>query len=125
MDIQKKNKSRKGNDDGSVTVTITYNLPVDPESIPADWKPVYDKDGKTIHAIEKTIKKGEDYEKDVIVKQNGTDATVTTPVKKIWPKDNSQADTVIPQTGVFTIILAVIIIGATVFAITRYRKINK
>lgn len=123
--FRRKTKAEKENDDGSVTVTITYNLPVDPESIPADWKPVYDKDGKTIHAIEKTIKKGEDYEKDVIVKQNGTDATVTTPVKKIWPKDNSQADTVIPQTGVFTIILAVIIIGATVFAITRYRKINK
>ena len=77
----------KENEDESVTVTITYNLPVDEDSIPDDWSPVYDEDGKTIHKIQKTIKKGEDYEKDVTVKQNGTDSTVTTPVKKVWPKD--------------------------------------
>ena len=123
--FRRKTKTEKENKDGSVTVTITYNLPVDPESIPEDWKPVYDKDGKTIHAIEKTIKKGEDYEKDVIVKQNGTDAKVSTPVKKIWEKDNSQADSIIPQTGVFTVALAIVIIGITAFAITRYRKLNK
>ena len=123
--FRRKEKTEKENKDGSVTVTITYNLPVDPESIPEGWSPIYDKDGKTIHSIEITIKKGEDYDKDVTVKQDGTDATVTTPVSKKWQKDNSQADGVIPQTGAFTILLAIVIVGATVFAITRYRKLNK
>lgn len=123
--FRRKIKTEKENADGSVTVTIIYNLPVDPESIPDGWSPVYDSDGKTIHAIEKTIKKGEDYDKDVIVKQNGTDATVTTPVSKKWPKEKSQADNLGPQAGTFTIVLAIVILGAIVFAITRYRKLNK
>lgn len=131
--FRRKTKTEKENEDGSVTVTITYNLPVDPESIPEGWNPVYDKDGKTIHAIEKTIKKGEDYDKDVTVKQNGTDATVTTPVSKKWTKDEpvnytgkkDEADNLGPQAGAFTAVLAIVIVGTIVFAISRYRKMNK
>lgn len=132
--FRRKAKTEKENEDGSVTVTITYNLPVDSESIPEGWSPVYDKDGKTIHAIEKTIKKGEDYDKDVIVKQNGTDATVTTPVSKKWPKEepvnytgkkDDEADNLGPQAGAYTAVLAIVIVGTIVFAISRYRKMNK
>lgn len=114
-------KSEKENADGSITVTLTYNLPVDPDSIPDDWSPVYDEDGKTIHAITKTIKKGEDYNKDVTVKRNGDiDEKVTTNVKKTWEK----LSPVLPQTGAFTAALVVIVAGVAVFAITRYRKMS-
>lgn len=116
------NKDVKENPDGSITIILTYNLPVDPDSIPSDWTPVYDKDGKTIHAITKTIKKGEDYDKDVTVKRNGPiDEKVTTNVKKIWEK----LSPVLPQTGAFSVILVVLIAGIAVFAITRFRKIHK
>lgn len=119
------NIDEKDNSDGSVTIIITYNLPIDEKSVPSDWKVIYDKDGKTAHKITKTIKKGEDYDKDVIVKQNGTDATVTTHVTKKWKKDKSQAPNLGPQAGVFSVVLIVIIAGVAVFAITRYRKLNK
>lgn len=116
------NKDTKENPDGSITITLTYNLPVDPDSIPSDWEPVYDKDGKTIHAITKTIKKGEDYDKDVTVKRNGPiDEKVTTNVKKNWDK----LSPVLPQTGAFSVILVVLVAGIIVFAITRIRKIHK
>ena len=115
------NRDDKENADGSITVTLTYNLPVDPDSIPEGWTPVYDKDGKTIHAITKTIKKGENYDKDVTVKRNGPiDEKVTTHVKKEWEK----LSPTLPQTGIFSVVLVVIVAGAAIFAITRYRKIN-
>lgn len=114
-------KTEKENADGSVTVTLTYNLPVDPDSIPEGWSAVYDEDGKTIHSITKTIKKGEDYDKDVTVSRNGDkDDKVTTHVKKTWEK----LSPVLPQTGAFTAVIVVIVAGAAVFAITRYRKMS-
>ncbi|MCR5147076.1 MAG: hypothetical protein K6B70_07045 [Clostridia bacterium] len=116
------NKDTKQNTDGSVTVTLTYNLPVDKDSIPEGWSPIFDKDGKTIHAITKTIKKGEDYDKDVTVKRNGDiDEKVTTNVKQVWEK----LSPTLPQTGAFTAVLAVIIALIAGFAITRYRKLHK
>ena len=117
------NKEEKEDNDGNITVTITYNLPLDKEKIPEGWSPVYDEDGKTIHKITKTIKKGEDYDKDVIVKQEGTDATVTTPVKKVWEKTENLPDKII-QAGATSFIIVISIIGTTVFAISRYRKIK-
>jgi hypothetical protein len=115
------NREDKENPDGSLTVTLTYNLPVDPDSIPEGWTPVYDKDGKTIHAITKTIKKGENYDKDVTVKRNGPiDEKVTTHVKKTWEK----LSPVLPQTGAFTVALVAIVAGVAIFAITRYRKMK-
>lgn len=104
------------NDDNTVTVTITYNLPIDEDSIPEGWSPVYDSDGKTVHAITRTFAVDETYDKDVTVKQKGTDKTATTHVK-VEP-------TVFPQAGE-TMIFAIIIAGITIFAITRFRKIDK
>lgn len=97
-------KTETTNKDGSVTVVIEYNLPVDKSTIPSDWEPVYDNDGKTIHKIKRTIKKGTNYSKDVIVGQNGNkDKKVTTKVEKVW---------VLPQTGASSaIIIAVIAIA--------------
>lgn len=111
------NYNETANDDGSITVVITYNLPVDPASIPDGWAPIYDADGTTIHKITKTIKEGENYDKDVVVKQNGTDDTVTTKVTKKWPKT-------IPQAGE-SIFVAVASVGVILFAITRKRKLKK
>ena len=114
------------NTDESITVVITYNLPVDEDSIPEGWEPVYDKDGKTIHAITKTIAKGEDYDKDVTVKQNGTDATVTTHVKYTWEKedDTETPAKVLPQTGESLIIVFAVIasVGICIFAFRKFRK---
>ena len=123
--FRRKSITETENADGSVTFVITYNLPVDEKSVPSDWKVIYDEDGKTVHKITKTIKKGEDYDKDVKVKQNGTDKTVTTHVKKTWAKDKSVAPKVIPQTGAFTAVLGATIAGFAVFAVTRYRKLRK
>ena len=120
--FRRKSVKEKENDDKSVTITIEYNLPVDKDSIPDGWTPVYDADGKTVHAIKTTIKKGEDYDKDVIVKQNGTDEKVTTKVTKTWEKEGPS---VLPQTGAFTVVLSIAILGIVVFAVTRYRKLKK
>lgn len=106
-------KEEATNSDESITITITYNLPIDTTKIPDGWEAVYDEGSTTTaHKIRKTIKKGENYEKDVIVKQNGTDATVTTHVAKVWP---------IPQAG--ESIAFIIAIGIIAFVvITRARK---
>ena len=116
------NVTETKNTDESITVVITYNLPVDEDSIPEGWTPIYDKDGKTIHKITKTIKKGEDYDKNVKVKQNGSDATVTTHVKYKWPKE--EAPNLGPQAG-GTILVAVAVvasIGVCAFAFRKFRK---
>ena len=119
--FRRKTITETENDDESVTFVITYNLPVDVESVPSDWSVIYDEDGKTVHKITKTVKKGEDYEKDVVVKQNGTDKTVSTPVKKLWNEDKTVAPEVLPQTGAFAVVFVAIVAGIAVFAITRYR----
>ena len=123
--FRRKTITETENDDESVTFVITYNLPVDVESVPSDWSVIYDEDGETVHRITKTVKKGEDYEKDVVVKQNGTDKTVSTPVKKLWNEDKTVAPEVLPQTGAFTVVFVAIVAGIAVFAITRYRKLRK
>ena len=113
--------NEKTNDDKSVTVTITYNLPIDKNSIPDGWEAIVDKDGG-IRKITRTFKPGEDYDKNVTVKQNGDPKVeVTTPVKIKW----HLADKIIPQTGAFTVVITLIVAGSAVFAYTRYRKLNK
>ena len=121
--LRRINYQEKENTDGSVTVTITYNLPIDPESIPDGWSPVYDADGKTVHKIRKTIKQGENYDKNVTVKRNGPiDEKVTTPVKKIWDKQVSPVPH--PQTGEKSVIaiIAVASIGIAVIAFVALKK---
>ena len=110
-----KTVDEKTNSDGSITYTITYNLPVDKDSIPSDWSPIFDEDGETIHKITKTVKKGENYKKDVTVKQNGSDATATTTVEKVWN---------LPNTGDMWIIAVAAIAILVVFAITRRNKLK-
>lgn len=126
--FRRKTTDKKTNSDESITVTITYNLPVDPDSIPNGWEPVYDSDGQTIHKITRTFKKGEEYDKDVTVKQNGTGVTNTTHVTITWPKDNEKKEelpTVLAKTGETTkYILIAVIAGLVIFAVIRYRKLK-
>ena len=112
---------KKTNDDGSITETITYNLPIDEKSIPEGWAPIKDSDGG-IRKITRTFKPEDgDYDKDVTVKRNGPiDEKVTTPVKVKWEK----LPKIIPQAGVFSAIAIVTIAGLGVIAFTRYRKIK-
>ncbi len=117
--FRRKSVKEKTNANGSVTVTITFNLPIDTSKIPDGWSPVYDEDGVTCHKIEKTIKKGEDYDADVPVKQNGTDATVITHVTKKWQP------AIIPQTGETLAIVVVSIIILLGIAGVSYRKFKK
>ena len=122
--LRRINFEKKKNDDKSITVTITYNLPIDEKSIPDGWKPIVDEDGG-IRKITRTFKEGEGYKKDVTVEQNGeSTATVTTPVEVKWEKDDSKADKVIPQTGAFTVALIAIVAGIAVFAYTRFRRLR-
>ncbi len=114
--FRRRSLNQTENEDESTTVTISFNLPIDKESIPEGWNPIYDADGETIHAITMLVPKGKGYDKDVVVKQNGTEATVSTKV--------TIAPTVIPQAGE-SFIFAVIVLGILVFAITRFRKIDK
>ena len=151
--LRRINIDEKEDKDGNIVVTITYNLPIDGESIPTNdgWYAVYDKDGKTIHQIQRIIKKGEDYNKDVTVKQYGNpNKTVTTHVEKTWPKDEQGGKKIedeqggkkiedeqggkkteenLPDkhsnTGAFTAYLLFVIAGIAIFAVTRFRKIRK
>lgn len=119
--LRRINYEEKTNDDKSVTVIITYNLPIDKGSIPDGWEAIADKDGG-IRKIKRTFKQGEDYDKNVTVKQNGDPTVeVTTPVKVKWDTANKT----IPQTGAFTLVITLIVAGSAVFAYTRYRKLNK
>lgn len=111
--FRRKIKEQVEKDDGTTVVTITYNLPVEESSIELGWSPIYDNDGKTIHKITRTFKKGEKYDKDVTVKQNGTGVPNTTHVT-VKPK-------VLPATGQSTTLIFVILFIA-VIAITRYFK---
>ena len=82
-----------------------------------------DADGKTVHKIRKTIKQGEDYDKDVTVKRNGPiDEKVTTPVKKIWDKKVSPVPH--PQTGEKSVmaIVALVSIGVAGIAFVALKK---
>lgn len=104
------------NPDNSTTITETTNLPIDKESIPEGWSPIYDPDGKTIHKITITIPANKGYDKDVPVKQlrdDGKDVTATTHVT-VAPKKLS-------KTGE-SFILSAIAIGFAVFMITRFKK---
>lgn len=104
------------NDDKSTTVTITFNLPVDKDSIPDGWSPKYDSDGTTIHAITRNFKNDESYNKDVVVKQNGTGEEVTTHV--------SVAPNVLAKTGESAAVIFAILAVAIV-AIRLYGKNKK
>lgn len=123
--LRRINYDEKVTEDGTtktVTVTITYNLPIDENSIPDGWSKIVDNDGG-IRKITRTFKEGEDYDKDVTVKQNGdSDKTVTTPVSVKWQKAPYER---IVQTGSFTATLLAIIAGIAVVAYTRFRKLNK
>ena len=119
--LRRINYDEKTNDDKSVTVTITYNLPIDEKSIPEGWKGIADPDGG-IRRITRTFKVGEDYDKDVTVEQNGpSTATVTTPVKVRW----NIATKIIPQTGESWAKVIAGAIALMAIALISYRKFKK
>lgn len=109
--------------DENVVVTITYNLPIDVKSVPDGWKPVYEKDGKTAYKITTTIKKGEDYKKDVVIGQNGTSEKVTTHVEYKWEKEK-KAPNLGPQAG-GTIGAALAVLASIGICVVSYRKFKK
>lgn len=107
------------NPDNSTTIVETTNLPIDPDSIPDGWKPIYDADGITIHRITITIPANKGYDKDVPVNQlrdDGKIVTATTHVT-IEPKKLS-------KTGE-SFLLTFVAIGIAVFMIAKFQKFKK
>lgn len=107
------------NPDNSTTIVETTNLPIDPNSIPDGWAPIYDADGITIHRITITIPANKGYDKDVPVNQlrdDGKIVTATTHVT-IQPKKLS-------KTGE-SFLLTFVAIGIAVFMIAKFNKFKK
>lgn len=105
-------------DTEKVTVTITTNLPMDPDKIPDGWTIVPDTDN---HKITKTYTKGEDVTEDVTVYQNKTGDTDKTDVTIKWVEEKPSA---LPDTGESIIILSgiALLIGITVFLKKKSKK---
>jgi len=112
-----------------VTVTITTNLPMDKDYLEKNYPgwAFTDTDlGKSQHQIYKVYeRKDGDVEEKIIVKENGRSDLDDTTVKIKWPSYSGKKLDDGPATGVFTSMIIVAIIGVGVYAVTRYRKLNK
>lgn len=105
-----------------VTVTITTNLPMDKDKVPAGWAFTTDDEGKTQHRIFKIYeKKDGNIDETITVKQNGTPVTASTPVKITWKETLSP---VIPQTGA-TLTITVVLVILTICGIVALKKYRK
>ena len=102
-----------------VKVTITTNLPMDPNKVPDGWTIVPDTDN---HKITKTYKRGQDINEDVTVYQNGTGKTDSTTVTVKW--NGETAPTILARTGESKLligIIAILIVVAVIIKIKRNR----
>lgn len=113
--FRRKIKEQTKKDDGSIVITITYNLPIDETKVPEGWSMIRDDDG-AVRKITRTFKKNESYENDVPVYQNGTGKEVKTSVKLTAP--------VISKTGETTFFIIVAILVASAVAVITKRKIK-
>ena len=105
-------------DTKTVTVTITTNLPMDPDKIPNGWTIVPDTDN---HKITKTYTRGENINEDVTVYQNKTGDTDNTDVTINWGGQKSPS--VLPKTGEGITVLAIIVLLIGITIVFR-KKIN-
>lgn len=108
-------------DTDKVTVTITTNLPMDPNKVPDGWTIVPNTDN---HKITKTYNKGEDINEDVTVYQNKTGDTDDTDVTIKWAekKQEDKKPTKLPQAGESMMILACIFLTIVVAIFIRKRS---
>ena len=105
-------------DTEKVTVTITTNLPMDPDKIPNGWTIVPDTDN---HKITKTYTRGENINEDVTIYQNKTGDTDNTDVTINWGGQKSPS--VLPKTGEGITVLAIIVLLIGITIVFR-KKIN-
>ena len=105
-------------DTEKVTVTITTNLPMDPDKIPNGWTIVPDTDN---HKITKTYTRGENINEDITVYQNKTGDTDNTDVTINWGGQKSPS--VLPKTGEGITVLAIIVLLIGITIVFR-KKIN-
>ena len=105
-------------DTKTVTVTITTNLPMDPDKIPNGWTIVPDTDN---HKITKTYTRGENINEDITVYQNKTGDTDNTDVTINWGGQKSPS--VLPKTGEGITVLAIIVLLIGITIVFR-KKIN-
>ena len=105
-------------DTEKVTVTITTNLPMDPDKIPNGWTIVPDTDN---HKITKTYTRGENINEDVTVYQNKTGDTDNTDVT--INLGGQKSPSVLPKTGEGITVLAIIVLLIGITIVFR-KKIN-
>ena len=105
-------------DTKTVTVTITTNLPMDPDKIPNGWTIVPDTDN---HKITKTYTRGENINEDITVYQNKTGDTDNTDATINWGGQKSPS--VLPKTGEGITVLAIIVLLIGITIVFR-KKIN-
>ena len=105
-------------DTEKVTVTITTNLPMNPDKIPNGWTIVPDTDN---HKITKTYTRGENINEDITVYQNKTGDTDNTDVTINWGGQKSPS--VLPKTGEGITVLAIIVLLIGITIVFR-KKIN-
>lgn len=111
-------------DTSKVIRTITTNLPIDKDKLPDGWKFTDTDLGKTQHQVYKEYTREKEITTDTPeFKENGRTDTVKPEIKIDWGKEKTPE--VIPQTGIFSAVIILAIVGFTAFGITRYRKINK
>ena len=107
-------------DTKTVTVTITTNLPMDPDKIPNGWTIVPDTDN---HKITKTYTRGENINEDITVYQNKTGDTDNTDVTINWGGQKSPS--VLPKTGEGITVLAIIVLLIGITIVFRKKMNNK
>ena len=107
-------------DTEKVTVTITTNLPMDPDKIPNGWTIVPDTDN---HKITKTYTRGENINEDITVYQNKTGDTDNTDVTINWGGQKSPS--VLPKTGEGITVLAIIVLLIGITIVFRKKVNNK
>lgn len=116
----------KDNGDGSITETITTNLPMDPDKVPEGWTMV---SGTDNHQITRTKTKNDGNIDEIVdVYQNGTGDKASTDSKYTWPEDNKpreenkQQKIVLPQTGESYVIAIFILLAVGMAVISRKKS---
>ena len=122
----------KDNGDGSITETITTNLPMDPDKVPEGWTMV---PGTDNHQITRTKTKNDGNIDEIVdVYQNGTGDKASTESKYTWPEENKsveeikpsqenkQQKIVLPQTGESYVIAIFILLAVGMAVISRKKS---
>ncbi len=120
-----KNPSEVDEKTEKVTVTVTTNLPIDKEKLPAGYEFTDDDEGKSQHRIYKDYyKKDGDVDEDIIVTAHGRSDTDKTKAEIKWKEEKKSP--VIPQAGsnTFTMVTVGIVVAISCGIIAKRKMKN-